>query len=456
MKRRDFLKSGSAATTAAIGSYTGSFILLNNPGSVLATPVNDQVNLALVGCGSRSGMLRDAIVKRADVRFLYAIDVQASRAANAAKITSKPDTATQAIQDIKIALDDKNVDGVVLVTPDHWHALHTIMACQAGKDVFVEKPLSRTPFEGEQMVNAARKYNRVLQVGTQSRSAQYCKNAKQYIDEGNLGKIEFCRVHNMWPTQGPSTIETAPIPADLLWDVWLGPAAYRDFSPLYMRGLQWEWFWGLGVGILGVQGVHQFDVARWILGLKYPKSVYAVGKLDCPPGGRETPDTLSAIFDFGSLVLNVEQTIGKPYMLETDWQVREGDLFPYWYQNATRIEIYGSKALMVIGRLGAGWQVFIRTKDRKPVTVAEEYGRYTSDDHIYNYVDCIRTRKPTNCPIEEGFYSTMLVHYMNMSYRAGEVKLLVNPDDGHITNCPATNAFWRPEYRKEYDIPEIK
>ncbi|MDO5113649.1 MAG: Gfo/Idh/MocA family oxidoreductase [Planctomycetia bacterium] len=450
MKRREFLKTSAAGL--------GMATILNNPASVNATPVNNRVNLALIGCGSISGLHRQQFIqhrKEDDVRFLYAVDVQQSRAERAAKEVSKPDQPTQAVQEMKVALDDKNVDGVIIATPDHWHALATIRACQAGKDVYVEKPVARTPFEGEQMVNAAKKYHRIVQVGTQTRSAEYVMNARKYIEEGHLGRIEFCRIHNMWPVQGPDSVPTAPIPEDLLWDVWLGPAKYREFSPLYMRGLQWEWFWDLGIGILGVQGIHQIDMARWVLGLKYPKTAYSVGILNAPPGGRETPDTQSTVFEFGNMVVNLEQTLGKPYMLETDGEVRNGDMFPYWYQNATRVEIYGQKALMVIGRLGAGWQVFIRTKDRKPVTIAQEYGRYTMYHHLFDYVESIRSRKTPNCPVEEGQVSTMLVHYANISYRAGGVKLEIDQETGKITNCPETAKFWRPEFRQPYDIPEI-
>lgn len=450
MKRRDFIKS----TATGIGLAT----ILNDPASVSATPVNNRVNLAVIGCGSRSDWLvRDLINRKEnDVRFLYAVDAQQSRAEHRAKQASREDTPTKAIQDAQVVWDDKNVDGVVLATPDHWHALHTIQACQAGKDVYVEKPIARSPFEGEQMVKAARKWNRIVQVGTQTRSAAYCFEAKKFIEEGNLGEIEYCRIHNMWPQRGPDVIQTAPVPKDLDWDRWLGPALYRDFSPLYMQGLQWEWVWGLGLGILGVQGIHQIDMARWMLGVQYPQSVYAAGKLNAPAGGRETPESLAATFDFGKFVVSLEQTTGKPYMLETDFYVRENDLFPYWYQNATRVEIYGTRFLMVIGRLGAGWQVFDRTKNRLPVEKKGMYGRYPHVPHLNNFVDCIRSREEPNAPIEEGHCSTMMVHYANMSWRLGQVKLEIDQNTGHITNCPDVAPLWKPEFRTEYDIPTIE
>ncbi|MDO4575128.1 MAG: Gfo/Idh/MocA family oxidoreductase [Planctomycetia bacterium] len=449
MQRRTFVKS----CAAGLGLAT----ILNHPASANGTPVNDRVNLALIGCGSISNLHRRQFLehrKEDDVRFLYAVDAQMSRAEQAAKEVSKPDQATKPTQQMQLALDDKNVDGVIIATPDHWHALATIRACQAGKDVYVEKPAARSPFEGEQMVAAAKKYHRIVQIGTQTRSAEYAMHARKFIEEGGLGNIEFCRIHNMWPQACPGRPKPAPVPADLLWDVWLGPALYREFSPLYMRGLQWEWFWGLGLGILGVQGIHQIDMARMVLGLKYPKTAYSVGMVN-RSNGAEMPDTQSVVFEFDNLIMNVEQTLGQPYMLETDAEVRNSDMFPYWYQNATRVEIYGKNALMVIGRLGAGWQVFVRTKDRKPVVKTQEFGRYTMSNHLFNFVDCIRSRQTPNAPIEEGHQSTMLVHYANMSYRAGGVKLAIDTTTGKVTNCPEIQPFWRPEFRKEYDIPEI-
>ncbi len=452
MQRRDFVKTCSAGL--------GLATILSDPASVYSTPVNNRVNLAVIGCGSRSDWLVRDLINRTenDVRFLYAVDAQQSRAENRAKQASKEDVPAKAIQDAKVVFDDPNVDGVVLATPDHWHALHTIQACEAGKDVYVEKPVARSPFEGEQMIRAAQKWNRIVQVGTQTRSAAYCFEAKKFIEEGNLGEIEFCRIHNMWPQRGPDSIQIEAVPKDLNWDVWLGPSLYRDFSPTYMQGLQWEWFWGLGSGILGVQGIHQIDMARWMLGVQYPKSVYAAGKLHKPEGtnGRETPESISATYDFDKFIVNVEQTTGKPYMLETDFFVRENDLFPYWYQNATRVEIYGTKFLMVIGRLGAGWQVFDRTKNRLPVVKKEMYGRYPHVPHLANFVDCIRSRQKPNAPIEEGQCSTMMVHYANMSWRLGQIKLEIDPATGHITNCPDAAPLWKPEFRKEYDIPTIE
>ncbi len=451
MKRREFVKS-----SLAVGAAT----ILSNPKSARGAVANERLRLGLIGCGARSDRVCSDMLRHPgdDVRFEYCCDVNISNAENRAKQLTRDGVAPKIVQDARAVFDDKAVDAVVLITPDHWHALHTIWACQAGKDVYVEKPLSKSPFEGLQMTAAAKKYGRVVAAGNQTRSAEYCRNAKRLIQEGFLGDIEFVRVNNIWSDQLPTVQTGVSVPQGLDWDRWLGPAPYREYSPTYTSSLVWGYFWDFGNGLLATQGVHQIDIARWILGLKTPRSCYTAGGLDKKRLEDMTPTTSSTVFDFGSLIMNVEQTMRCPHMLETDWEVRESDMHPYWFQNSTRIEIFGSKYLMVIGRLGAGWQIFDRTKQRQPVVKSQEYGNYSRLHlaHTNDFIDAVRERREPNSPVEECRLSTLLVQYANISLRAGGVKLEIDEKTGEITNCPEARRFWRPEFRKEYDVPEIK
>lgn len=451
MKRRDFLKHSSAL---------GALTILSNARSARSAAANDRIQMAIIGCGARSDWVcRDFLARpQDDFVFKYCCDVDLNRAKNRAKQLTRDEIVPQIVQDARTVFDDKSVDGVVLVTPDHWHALHTIQACEAGKDVYCEKPLSRTAFEGEMMINAAKKYGRIVGAGNQTRSANYCLTAKKFIEEGHLGKIEFVRVHNMWRDRLPTLQTGVPVPADLDWDKWIGPSPYHEYSPTFMQSLTWGYFWDFGNGLLATQGVHQIDVARWILGLNYPKTCYSTGGIDKERLLVQPPETQSIVYDFGNMIMNIEQVMNCPYMLETDWEVREKEMHPYWYQNSTRIEIYGSRYLMVISRLGAGWQVFDRTKKRLPVVKAQDFGSYPKLhlDHMSNFIDAMRERKPANSPVEECHKSTLLIHYANISLRAGSQKLEIDQKTGKITNCPEAQKFWRPEFRKEYDIPEIK
>lgn len=449
LNRRNFIsKSVSVATGTT---------LLANAQSVYTSQANERINLAIVGSGSRSyGLVRPLMERAAgDVRFLYCVDANMTRAQAQAKELSRDDAKTVPTQDLNAALDDRNVDGVVIASPDHWHTPQSVSACRAGKDVYVEKPVAHSPWETEQLVKAVKKYNRVLQVGTQTRSASYCFSAKQFLDEGKLGDIQFCRIHNMWTDNPPVELAHGEsVPESLNWDLWNGPAPKREYSSTYIK--RWQWFKEFGMGIMGLQGIHQIDMAHWILGLGYPKSAYCVGGNNLNPGGRNTPDTQSVVYDFGKMIMNVEQVQKLPYMLETDMVVRNSDMFPYWLQNSTRVEIYGLKGLMVIGRLGAGWQVFIRTKDRQPVSPVQEYGRYPNAAHLDNFIDCMRSRKEPNAPAWAAAKSTLLVHYGLISLALGSRKLDIDPQTGNILGCPEAAALWRPEYRKPYDVPEVE
>lgn len=434
----------------------GLATVLKDASSVRATPVNDRINLAMLGCGDRAGLIVGPLKERSDVRFLYFVDPLTARAANRAKLNSWPDVEAKILPNANPVFDDKDVDALVLASPDHWHALQTIQGCQAGKDVYVEKPVCRTPFEGEMMIKAARKYQRVVQAGNQSRSAAYCDSAKKFIQDGMLGDIDFCRVYNILERTGPHCVQKGEqVPEGLDWDYWSGPAPLLDYSSTYVNGGGWKWFWEYGTGQLGRSAVHQIDLARWLIGATFPKSVYSVGHFDRGEGGRTIPDTQATVVEFEKCIMNLDQTISKPYSLEADWQVRENDLFPYWPQDATHIELYGTKGLMKIARLGAGWQVFTRTKNREPQVVAQDFGRYPNMAHLCNFLDCIRSRKDPNACIEDAHVSTLLVHYANIAWRVGGLKLEIDPKTGAIRNCPEAAALWRPEFRKSYDIPEI-
>ena len=449
MKRRDFMKLSAAM---------GAAVVLSNARSAYAAPANDRVNLGVIGCGSRSDWVcRDFLVRpQDDVRFTWCCDVDSRRAANRANQVKRDGVDPKLTQDARQVFDDPSVDAVVLVTPDHWHALHTIQACQAGKDVYCEKPTSRSAFEGDMMVAAAKKYDRIVAIGSQTRSAPYVLSAKKFLAEGYLGKVQFVRVNNMWPENRPSSTQPKlQPPQELDWDRWIGPSPYREYAPVFQQGLAWGYWWDFGNGILSTQGHHQLDLARWVLDLDIPKTCYSTGGYDLKEDPTMTPRQQSVTFDWGEYLMQVDQIMGVPYMLETDMVARQSDIFPYWPQNSTRVEIYGQNALMIIGRLGAGWQVFVRTKDRKPVVKQEEFGRYTNPEHMSNFVDSIREHKQPNAPVLEGHRSTMLVHYAHMSLRAGSVKLEIDPVTGKVTNSPEAMNFWRPEFRKEYDIPEI-
>ncbi len=303
------------------------------------------------------------------------------------------------------------------------------------------------------MVKAARKYDRVVQVGTQNRSAPYNMAARQYIADGKLGKVHFVRVLNqkLWPNFAMR--ENEPTPKGLDWDMWNGPAPEHDYN--FTLRNHWHHLWRYCIGDLGNDGAHQFDEARMIVGFDVPKQVYCSGGRFNTEGAADTPDTQMATFTYDNdLVVNLELTLYTPYMLKIDSVVRNSDMFPYWPQVATRIDIYGDKGVMQVGRMGGGWQVFVRTKDRQPVVQDQLYGRFPDAPHQENFVQCIRSRQKPNADIEIGHRSHLTLHYATMSYRAGGRTLNVDPETQHVDDAEAMKFFKRDEMRKPWVIEE--
>ncbi|MDR2706086.1 MAG: Gfo/Idh/MocA family oxidoreductase [Planctomycetaceae bacterium] len=451
MNRREFTKR---SLQTSVGFGLGLTILNHANPTVFAQSANEKINLGIIGCGGRGRQLLGDFIKRNDINVLHCCDPQGNRAEQAVKIVadSPLNQIPKQTADFRTVLDDPKVDAVICALPDHWHALASIWACQAGKDVYTEKPASHSAWEGQKMVDAARKYKRIVQHGTQNRSAPYNQAAQKYIQDGKLGKIHFCRVYNMKEWANFKLAPPSEPPANVDWDRWLGPAPNRPFSPSYSS--TWHHLWDFSSGDMINDGIHQLDLARWLIGKDIPKSAYCVGGRFNSTGDAETPDTQIATFEYDDLTLTFELTLYTPYMLKTDPVVRQNDMFPYWMQNATRIEIYGSAGLMVVGRHGGGWEVYVRPKDRQPVVKDSAFGRFPDPEHKENFLACIRSRELPNSDIETGHRSTLLAHYATISYRLGGQKLIINQKDGTLPNQPETEPFYKRTYRKPYEVPE--
>ncbi len=454
MHRRSFLRN---STDAGLGLAAGITILAD-PRSVRGAPANEKVVLAAVGCGGRSGALTQGFLERGSCEYAYACDPNTPRAeARAKTITGLQEKAPRIVKDFREVLDDKSVDAIVSATPDHWHALTTVWACQAGKDVYVEKPPTHDCWEGQQMLKAARKHKRIVQCGFQNRSAPYVKAAKQYIEDGKLGSIHLCRIFNQKPPWGmcPVVPDSDP-PAGLDWNLWNGPAPEHAYNASMHKC--WHHLWRYSGGDIANDASHQIDIARWLLGVRHPKTVYSTGgryATDPATLVAETPDTQMAVYDFDKLLVSFELTLFTPYMLKTCPEVRNTDQFPYWMQNSTRIELYGTEAVMVIGRMGGGWQAFVRTKDRQPVVKDQMFGRFPDPEHQENFLDCVRSRELPNADIAEGHQTCLMIHYGNISYRLGGQKLAIDPAADQIVDNADAMKLFRRRYRKPWVLEEV-
>ena len=466
LNRRGFLAQSNkaAAGLAAAAVFTSR---------TSAKPIspNEKIVLGMVGIRGRGALHSTGFAKRNDCEIAYLADPDSRLLGTAAStgymrftdpevgklprieaVEKLQGKRPKTVSDLRRMLDDKTVDAICIATPDHWHALATVWGCQAGKHVYVEKPISHTPWEGRKMVEAARKYDRVVQAGTQSRSAPYIWKAKEYIDSGKLGELYMCRVYNQKNWGNVKPVADAVTPPGLDWDLWNGPAPEHPYNFNYWE--HWNHFWRYSGGDIINDSIHQMDLARWLTNKTYPKSVYSVGGRWAQEGAFNTPDTQAVTYEFDDMVMLFEMTLNTPYMILADQELRDSDMFPHWPQNSSRIEIFGAKGLMVLGRHGMGWQVFGRPKTRKPVVVAQEFGRWTDDEHKDDFFDAIRNNRKPNADIEEVHLSTLYSQYGNISYRLGGRKLVVDPKTETFTNTEEGNALLKREYRAPYVIPE--
>lgn len=434
--RRDFLKS-------AIG--TGAALKAVSPRRSVSA--SDKVILGIMGVGGRGTQLAGWFAQMPDVEVAYLCDVNERRFGRAVeRVETAQGREPKPVKDFRRILDDKQVDALVNATPDHWHALGSIMACQAGKDVYVEKPLSHDIWEGKKMIEAARKYKRVVQVGTQTHSSLYVQKGIDYINSGSLGEVHFARVHNMMEKPSRKKGPEEPVPAGFDWDMWCGPAPLLPYSP----GQWWMDLWDFSTGTIANECIHQIDLARMLLSLGCPTSVYHAGGVHFFHDGREIPDTSIATFEYGDLTLMLEAAIWTPYIKKIPYSIRDSDRFPNWPFTGTRVEIFGSEGMMNLGRQGGGWQAY----DKNGELAHSEPGRQGDPRHLRNFIDCIRSRNKPAADVEEGHKSTMFCHLANTSYRVGRRKLRFSPESHRFIDDEEANRYLKREYRHPWVVPD--
>ncbi len=414
---------------------------------------SDKVVLALIGAGGRGTQVILSMQKCTEnVEVKYVCEVDEERGGRAIEELEKQQGVRPIrINDMRRSFEDKDVDAVVICTPEHWHALATIRACQAGKDVYVEKNISMNITEGQKMTEAAKKYNRIIQCGFQNRSAPYNMSAREYIRSGKLGEIALVKAYCMLPGHKPWILkEDSEVPPGLDWDQWLGPAPKVPYNVSRHKSYN-EW-WAYSCGLPLADCCHVIDLARMVLGDPgHPDSVYCAGGRVLYDDTREIPDNQSITCDYPDFPMTIEASIYGDYMSKAPPEIRYGDLFPDWPFNSDRMEIYGTEGMMYLGRHGAGWQVL----GKDSAIIAQEYGYFPDEAHQQDFINCIRTRKVPNSDIEQGHKSATIVHLANLSYRVGKKQLYFDASAEVIKNSEEAGLLSRGNYRKGYEIPEI-
>jgi len=424
LSRRSLLKrSGTLATAMALAGL---------PGSRPAAGANDRIVLGMIGPGGHGSGLLKSFAAQEDVEVAYVCDPDANRMNQAAGMVEQATgRAPKTVADLRHVLDDKQVDAVVVATPDHWHAPATIMACQAGKHVYVEKPCSHNIREGRLMVEAARRYGRTVQVGTQSRSAAYVARAMELLHEGAIGEVLVAKAWNSQLRRDICKRQPEEPPQHLDFDLWVGPAPMVPYQSNLLHA-SWRWFLAFGTGDIGNDGVHDMDLARWGLGVEtHPNTVAAIGGKYFFADDQQFPDTQYVVFEYGTAgtrrkQLVYEQRLWSPY-------VQEG------YENGNAF--YGTEGLLVLGK-HEGWQLYGPRNELRD----QMKGRLDGTLHHRDFLDCLKTGRRPNADIEIGHLSATLAHLGTIATRVGRV-IHFDPQTEQIIGDGEADGLVRRTYR---------
>ncbi|MBN2413996.1 Gfo/Idh/MocA family oxidoreductase [candidate division KSB1 bacterium] len=441
--RRDFM-STSAKTAAGVAAVSTAFSTI--PAKVLGA--NDKIRIAVSGIRSRGGNHIEEWCKIPGVEVVYIVDPDENlfpqRIEQVETLQGKkPKTEV----DIRKVLDDKDVDAISTACPDHWHALQGIWACQAGKHVYAEKPLTHNIREGRKFIEAARKYNRIVQCGMQNRSIYGVQKAMEFLHSGELGDVYMAKGLCFKPRDSIGHMVNSPVPAGVHYDLWLGPAPYRPFNPNRFH-YNWHWFWDYGCTDLGNQGPHQMDIARWGMNKEVlPKRIKCVGGYFAFDSDQETPNTQLATFEYDDGRI-IQFEVRGIYTNDEDG-IRIGNLF------------YGSKGWMHLD--GDKWATYMGRKN-EPGPKYDGAGSEAdpmnlagagSSAHFVNFIEALRANDylKLNADVHEGHLSTSMCHLANIAYRMGR-ELEFDSHSEKFVNDKQANGYLTRNYRAPYIVPE--
>lgn len=430
--RREFLESAAAASLA-----------MSAVAATAQAAASDKVTVAVIGTGGMGGNHIRQLAGRSDVDIAWLCDVDEVRLANAADVVKQAKgKAPQTTKDMRRVLEDKTVAAVWIATPDHWHTPAALLALEAGKHVYVEKPCSHNVREGRLLVDAAARTGKVVQVGTQSRSGAAIKEAMDRLKAGEIGEVLVSKAWNSQLRGSIGKSQPGTPPATLDYDTWLGPAPQVPYRPNMLPGI-WRWWYDFGCGDIGNDGVHDIDVALWGLGVTtHPTKVTCFGNKLFFDDDQQFPDTQYAVCEYAAdpqtgkrKQFIFEQRIWSPY-------VQEG------YENGTAY--YGTKGVLIMGHT-VGWKMY----GPRMKLIAEKSGGADLTAHHSNFLDCVRgTGAQPNAPASVGHLSATVVHLANIAARVGSV-LEFDPVKEQITNSPEAAKLIQRKYRDHWGTPKV-
>ena len=424
MKRRTFVTSAAGALAAQGLGLAAERVI----------GANDRIRVAVLGVNGRGRNHLQGFSRLDNVEVAAVVDPDLGVVGRAlANMENKDKIVVE--QDMRRIFDRQDIDCVSIATPNHWHALAAIWACQAGKDVYVEKPGAHNFWEGQQLVAAARKYNRIVQHGVQQRSSEAMREAIQMLRDGVIGKLYLGRalIYKWRPSVGKVADSTPPSGLD--WNMWQGPAPERAFSKRYVH-YNWHWHWDYGNGDIGNQGIHETDLLLWGLNVGLPNEITAMGGKFLWDDDKETPETMTALMKWPEKGMMGEIAV-RPWSSNFEDGVRVGNLF------------YGEKGFMLMKDYQS-YEVYFGEK-REPGP-----SRKAGGDHYANFIQAMRSRKTSdqNGPVETAHQSSALAHMANIAYRVNRT-LQFDPAKEKFVGDSEANSRLKRTYRKGFEVPEI-
>ena len=435
MQRREFIKSTTIAG-AGIG-LTGLSLK-----TFAQKTAADKIRIAVIGTNGRGLAHIEAYHTIPNVEIAYICDVEEKALAKGINLAEKLNgKRPKAVKDFRTILDDKSLDAVSIATPDHWHTPAAILACAAGKHVYVEKPCGHNPEEGEMLIAATKKYNRLVQMGNQRRSWPNITEAMKAIHEGIIGEVYF---GSGWYANNRGSIghgKVVPVPSNLDWELWQGPAPRRDYRDNIVP-YNWHWFWNWGTGESCNNGTHEIDCMRWALGVDYPDKVVSGGGRYAFNDDWQTTDTQVITFEF-------------PEKKAISWEGRSCNNYP---------EAGGGRGFKIFGEKGTfvnsgGDDYKIYDADNKLIKQSAEEQKTDTINalgpgvqldayHFSNFIDAVREGKPLNSPITEGHKSVLLCHLGNIAQRVSRTLHCDSTKGGKILNDKEAQELWSRQYQK--------
>jgi len=439
MDRRKFLASSGLVT----------FGLGLAPFRSLSAAANDMINIGVIGCNGMGFVDLQSMLQVPGTRCVALCDVDANVLQSRSKevLDATGDTPKQ-YSDYRALLDDKDVDAVIIGTPDHWHCLQMAHSCEAGKDVYVEKPMGNSIDECDRMVRAADYYQRVVQVGQWQRSGLHWQEAMDYVHSGQLGEIRTVKswAYMDWMKSIPVRPDT-DAPEGVDYDMWLGPASKRPFNPNRFH-FHFRWFWDYAGGLMTDWGVHLIDIVVWGMQTKNPNRVMSSGgNFANPDSAMQTPDTQQAIYEFDGFTMIWEHAVGI-------------GLGPF--QRGHGVAFIGNNGTLVVDR--KEWQVFPETKrkssgpGRRQVPALPTHKAHPDQhglsQHTENFIDCMRTRSTPKCDVRTASLAAVNAHLGNISLRTGNT-LAWDANKMQFKSNRSANALVKPKYRRPWRLPEV-